>query len=105
VLDDSLEERRDVATRFASEFALDPSCSGLKLVLYSTPGFEYPRTPYWALDVYNSPGMAPDSKVVVWVIAHGGGSSEGYAIGAEPSVAEPVRKVCFIVKGKGGQVR
>jgi hypothetical protein len=88
VLDDSLVSNRGIAIDFASAFALEQSCSGLKLMRFSSPGFDYPSTPYWALDVFNSPGGPSDvDPPVRWTIAHGGGKVEGYATGSGAKVS------------------
>ena len=106
VLDDSLEHSRDISVDFESAFALEPTCAGLKLLLRNSPGFQYPSTPYWTLDIFNSPGSRTDmSPPVRWTIAHGGGNAEGYATGSDASPVDAVKHVCFIAKQKGGEVR
>lgn len=101
VLNDRPVDQRDVATDFATAFALDSSCQSLVLMRFSVKGFRYPEK-YWALDFSH---LKYGEKPFVWRMIRGGRVATGYAVGSEPSAADAAHSVCSIVSHRGGQVR
>jgi hypothetical protein len=97
-LDDVDSQDRDGADKFATAFALDRACEGVKLVRYSSGNWD--NSPHWRL--YAQSGKGDYSNILLWEISRD--DNTGKASRSETSPDDAAHHVCAIVKQKGGQV-
>jgi hypothetical protein len=92
---------------FANAFALEPACSGLSLTLWtSIPTWDAWNSDAWAM-MYGKSEDGVGGTLIQDNTPQGGFDPKQvrhFSIAAHTD-HEAARRVCFIVKGKGGKIR
>src|ERR1035441_7906424 len=100
-----LSEYSEVVADFSEAFASDPLCHGIRLETHN-----FPKEPYWFLETYpigwppSGDTHEPSDGISWWMVHHDHGNDLARFESHDTSSANAAHHVCFIIKGKGGDV-
>lgn len=102
-----LSDYKEVVTDFSNAFASDPLCRGIRIETHN-----FPKEPYWFLETYSTAadqvgansGSHAFSDGISWWMNRNNGKDVTRFDGSDDSSIKAAHHVCFIIKGKGGEV-
>jgi hypothetical protein len=100
-----LSEYNDVVADFSNAFASDALCHGIRLETH-----DYPKETYWFLETYSTDatGSGPHEftdGISWWLVRKDHDKDMARYDGSDATSAKAAHHVCFIIKGRGGEVR
>jgi hypothetical protein len=99
-----LSDYNDVVADFSNAFASDPLCHGIRIETH-----DYPKGMFWFLETYSSGTSTlgthePTDGISWWMLRRNKDEDIARFDGSDESSAKAAHHVCFIIKGRGGEV-
>ncbi|MGP8259487.1 MAG: hypothetical protein ACLQM6_05980 [Acidobacteriaceae bacterium] len=99
-----LPEYNDVVADVSNAFASDPLCHGIRIETH-----DYPKGSYWFLETYSTDatGSGPHEftdGISWWMVHEDHDKDMARYDGSDATSAKAAHHVCFIIKGRGGEV-
>jgi hypothetical protein len=99
-----LADYSDVVADFSNAFASDALCRGIRIETH-----KYPDEPYWFLETYSSAASGAGTHefadgISWWMLRRNKGEDIARFDGSDESSAKAAHHICFIIKGRGGEV-
>jgi len=99
-----ISDDNDVVADFSNAFASEPLCHGIRIETH-----DFPEKSHWFLETYsaNGPNGGPhefSDGISWWMVRNDGNKDTARFDGSDASSIKAAYHVCFIIKGKGGDV-